>query len=60
MRTGYSSSRPASTWNSLQDLLFEQQLSGLNLDNNVGSEKNEIIDAGNEESFYRSDEVIIF
>uniref|UniRef100_A0A914KTC5 Uncharacterized protein n=1 Tax=Meloidogyne incognita TaxID=6306 RepID=A0A914KTC5_MELIC len=38
MRTGYSLSRPASAWNSLQDLLAEQKMLGLNLDEQASDE----------------------
>ena len=35
MRIGYSSSRPVSAWNSLQDLLAEQRMPSLNLDEQI-------------------------
>ncbi|CAK5087622.1 unnamed protein product [Meloidogyne enterolobii] len=42
MRTGYSLSRPASAWNSLQDLLAEQKMLGLNLDEQASDEPEQI------------------
>jgi hypothetical protein len=35
IRTGYSSFRSASAWNSLQDLLVEQKMVGLNLNEQI-------------------------
>nr|CAD2182855.1 unnamed protein product [Meloidogyne enterolobii] len=61
MRTGYSLSRPASAWNSLQDLLAEQKMLGLNLDEQASDEpeqsKGTVDDA--EENYLKIDENLL-
>uniref|UniRef100_A0A915LG95 HEAT repeat-containing protein 1 n=1 Tax=Meloidogyne javanica TaxID=6303 RepID=A0A915LG95_MELJA len=61
MRTGYSLSRPASAWNSLQDLLAEQKMLGLNLDEQTSDivEKSVSTVDDTEENYQKIDENIL-
>uniref|UniRef100_A0A1I8BYQ3 HEAT repeat-containing protein 1 n=1 Tax=Meloidogyne hapla TaxID=6305 RepID=A0A1I8BYQ3_MELHA len=61
IRTGCSSSRPTSAWNSLQDLLAEQQMLGLNLDEQIdddGEQTSETIGDA-EENYHKTDKNIL-